>query len=162
MAEIKIIDDILAPREFIRIGFKGENPFKVCEMVKGLLRIVLKVSTKDIFETDVRWDVTEDPRSFYGVWKGNYDHDRWTNSIIRIIIQGEQSVKDKTGHSTIILKGTTETKFEYSNFIQRSFWWFYNQMFYYRQRRMYNEYAKDLIYIIRDKILEALEIKQED
>ena len=80
---------------------------------------------------------------------------------MKITIQGAQSTKDLTGWVKIKIYGTVETKYEYSNFIQRSFWWTYNYLFYYKQRRDYIEYAKDLIYEMMDNFKEALGIEQE-
>ena len=58
MSEITIVDDLLAPEDFITISFKGKNPFSVCTMVPNLLRDVLKVTGQDVFESDLRWDIT--------------------------------------------------------------------------------------------------------
>ena len=153
------MDDLLAPREFIEIKFQGKEPFNVCTMFPRMLIDVMKISGKDVFETDIRWDVTSDPREFYGVWMGIKKNDRWTKTFVRILAQGEQSSTDKTGNITIRLKGYVKTEYEYSTFIQRSFWWFYNYMFYYKQRRMYLERAKDDIHMLRDRLMKQLGMK---
>lgn len=159
--KIHIIDDILAPSDKVVIRYKGPNPFAAFAMFPRLIRDVMKVTGKDTFETDVRWDSSEDPRGFYGMWYAKRTEDNWTFTRIRAIAQGAQSLKDKEGWLYLELKGTVETRHEYSNFVQRSFWWFYNRTFYYHQRRKYIDFAKDNIFQIRDRVLRTLQIERE-
>ncbi|MBI2579843.1 MAG: hypothetical protein HYW27_03000 [Candidatus Aenigmarchaeota archaeon] len=158
MPKIKIYDDIQAPADTTKFHFEGRNPFRVFDMVRGLLRDVMKISSKDILETDVRWDVFADPRAFYGMWMGKRKEDRWTMTNIRIILQGEISMKTRAGWLDARFKGTVDTEYEYHNFIQKGFWWQYNRFFYYGQRRKYIDYANDNIRDIRRKMMEALGI----
>ncbi len=162
MPKITIVDDILAPSEVIRINFRGSYPFKVVTMVPTMLRDVMKITGVDLFERDVRWDFSNDPRAFYGYWIGKRGEDRWTTTYVTVIVQGEQSSRDKTGSVTIQLKGTVQTRYDYTNFIQKSFWWFYSLMFYYKQRRNYIEYAKDNVYKMRDILTRALGVPREE
>lgn len=162
MPEITIIDDLLAPQDYITINYKGRNPFIVCTMFLNIMRDILKVSSIDLYENDVRWDITDDPRTFYGVWFGKRSEDRWTTTRIKIRAQGSQSSNDKMGHISIMIKGWLETKYEYANFIQKSFWWFYNYMFYYKQRRKMIDFSKDNIFAIREKVTEILGISREN
>ncbi len=156
MPKIEIIDDILAPSEMIRIKFKGKNPFAVCTLFPGLFKDVMRISGVDLRENDIRWDITADPREFYGMWQGKRKEDRWTTSFIRVVAQGAQSSKDKTGWLDLQLKGYVRTKYEYSNFLQKSFWWFFNYMFYYKQRRNYIDFSKDNIYRLKEIIERTL------
>lgn len=162
MHSIEIIDDIMAPADFILINFRGKNPFIVCGMIPGLIKDVMRITGKDVWETDIRWDITADPRPFYGVWKGKRKEDKWTETFIRVVAQGEQTSKDKTGWIRVELKGTIETKYNYTNFIQKSFWWFFNYMFYFKQRRRYIDWANDNIMIMREKITRQLGIYREE
>ena len=155
---VQLIDDILAPRDTILVKFQGRNPFLPVSMSPGLLRNIMKISSKDIMETDVRWDATGEMRNFYGKWMGKRTEDRWTATWIRIVIQGDQHAKEKTGSVTIEIKGTIRTNFKDENFVQRAFWWLYNRSFYYKQRRMYTEMAKDNMFDIRDAFQKALGI----
>lgn len=162
MPEINIVDDILAPSEVITMNFRGQYPFKVVTMVPMMLRDVMKISGVDIFERDIRWDFNVDPRDFYGYWVGRRSEDRWTTTYVLVIIQGAQASKDKTGWVNIRIKGTVQTRYEYSNFLQKSFWWFYNLMFYYKQRRQYIEWSKDNVYKMREILTKALGIPREE
>ena len=81
-----------------------------------------------------------------------------TKTYIRVIIQGLQD-KERMGWIKIELKGFVRTSYNFSNFIQRAFWWFYNRMFYYRQRRNYIELAKDNLHLARDELMKALGIR---
>jgi hypothetical protein len=162
MSMLEVEDDILQPLDQLKINFKGRNPFSVCNVFKDYLRDIMKVSTKDVVETDLRWDITGDPATFYGMWAGRRKEDRWSRTLIRILAQGSQSRKDFTGDIKIIIKGTVKTSYEYSNFLQKSFWWFFNLMFYYGQRRRYLELARDNTYEIKEKILKELQIYREE
>jgi len=156
MPTLSISDDIFAPADTILLKFSGKNPFSVVPPMLKTLRYVMKLAGKDVRETDIRWDVTCDPKEFYGVWMGIKKNDRWTKTYYRILAQGVQSSTDKTGNITIRLKGYIKTNYEYSTFIQRSFWWFYNYMFYYRQRRMYLERAKDDVLMLKERLQRQL------
>ena len=162
MPQINIVDDILAPSEVITMNFRGQYPFKVVTMVPMMLRDVMRISGVDIFERDIRWDFNVDPRDFYGYWVGRRSEDRWTTTYVLVIIQGAQASKDKTGWVNIRIKGTVQTRYEYSNFLQKSFWWFYSLMFYYKQRRQYIEWSKDNVYKMRDILTKALGIPREE
>ncbi|MEM7819885.1 MAG: hypothetical protein QXD48_03595 [Candidatus Aenigmatarchaeota archaeon] len=161
MPEIIISDDILAPSDVIKIHFEGKNPFSVVPGMISIIKYEMKLSGKDMRETDIRWDVSSDPREFYGVWLGKRTNDRWTATYVRVIAQGAQSSVEKIGWIDIWLKGYIETKYEYSNFIQKSFWWIYNYMFYWKQRRSYLERAKDDLFKIRDRLMTQLGIIKE-
>lgn len=154
-----MIDDLIAPKDTLTVKFNGKNPFAAVTIVPQLLRSIMKITTKDVLETDVRWDTLGPMRQFYGMWMGKRYEDRWTTTRIRIIIQGEQHPADRTGSVNIELKGTLLTVYEYSNFIQRSFWWFYNYVFYNKQRRVYLEEGKDKIYEMRDIFQRTLGIE---
>ena len=162
MPKISIIDDILAPREYLRLHYEGKNPFKAMTLAPDLLKGIMKIPSPALYETDVRWDISADPREFYGVWYGVRTEDRWSKSYIRMIVQGVQSMKDSTGWVEIIIKGTVETDYEYSHAIQRWFWWFFNYAFYLNQRRKYIDYAKESLYKIKDEMLYQLNILRDE
>jgi len=156
--ELRFDDDILHPRNKITLSFKGKNPYLPCQIIVDLARDILKISAKDVFIKDLRWDATSDPRSFYGVWYFRHEEDRWTDTMLKVTMQGEQSATDKTGWIKIDLEGKVSTKFEYSNFLQKALWFLFNRSFYYRQRRAYLEQGKEFIYKLREEILSALNI----
>jgi len=163
MPKLDIIDDILAPRDTLIVRFDGKNPFLATTMVPNMLRSVLKITSKDVLETDIRWDVAGgDMHEFYGKWMGKRKEDVWTMTKVRVIIQGAQHSKEKTGWARIEIKGFIQTRYAYSNFIQRSLWWFYNRVFYNQQRRMYIDKAKDDLYEMRDIFQRALGISPEE
>ena len=160
--ELKIIDDILAPGDTLKVGYRGTNPFAVVGMIPDLIKNIMKISAKDLIETDIKWDATGENNDFYGTWMGKRTEDQWTKTNIRIIVQGEQNAKDKTGRFTLQIKGTIETKYAYSNFFNRWFWWFYNYRFYYNQRRQYLDSGKDDMFEMKEKVQEKFNIAPED
>ena len=159
MGDLKIIDDLMAPTDRAKIKYTGSNPGAVLGIVPDMIKNIMKIPGKDLLETDIRWDVTDG--SFYGVWMGKRTEDQWSKTHIRVICQGVQN-KDDTGWFTAEIKGTLDTGYTFSNFIQRSFWWFYNYGFYFKQRRGYLENGKDDIIEMKDFLLGKFKIAQED
>ncbi len=162
MPKLVITEDLMAPRDTVIVRFQGKNPAAIALMVPRVLIDVLKVSAKDILETDIRWDTTNpEMRDFYGRGGGERKEDRWTGTLIRVVMQGQQHPKEHTGWVRIELKGSLTTSYEYSNFIQRMFWWFYNLTFYNKQKRAYLEEAKDMIFELRTIFQRTLGIQPE-
>ena len=161
MASVTFQDEILAPSGELLINYTGKEPFRAMAITPKMLRDVMKIPGKDLFELDIRWDTSSDPRGFYGVWLGRRTEDRWTETKLKIIVQGEQKVADRTGSCEIHIRGHLVTSYDFNNFIQRSFWWFYNKGFYYQQRRRYLEFAKDNMQEIKENYLRLLEIQRD-
>lgn len=155
---LTIIDDILAPSDRLKVKFKGANPASILGMAPGMIKDIMKIPGKDLLETDIRWDVTDG--SFYGVWMGKRTEDRWTTTYIRVIAQGIQN-KEGFGDFYVEIKGTVETKYKFSNFIQRGFWWVYNHGFYYKQLRGYLENGKDDIMGMRSFIVDKFKVGED-
>ena len=161
MSSIKVEDDILLPLESLRVNYKGSNPFNACKAFPTILKDIMKVSSSSIGETELKWDTTGPSADFYGKWIARRSEDRWTKTFIRIIAQGDQS-KDYKGSIKIIIKGTVATEYEFSNFIQKSFWWFFNLGFYYNQRRKYLEYARENVEDIKISIQKVLNVYSDE
>jgi hypothetical protein len=162
MGNLKITDDLLAPSDTLKFRYTGPNPTAVLPMIPDLIKNTMKISAKDLLETDIRWDVTGKVTTFYGIWMGKRTEDRWTKTFIRVIIQGELNPENKVGSFDMQIKGTIETDYNYSNFFQRSFWWFYNRQFYHNQRRGYIDEGKTDMLDMKAEILSRFKIDQEE
>ena len=154
MASIKFAEDILAPSTALKIEYAGKNPFWICTAARKLLIDVLKLSSKDFREDDVRWDVTGDMREFYCIWRAKRTEDNWTATWVKITAHGFVN-KENTGNVKIKLEGVLQTKFDYENRFQLWMWRLLNYSFYWRQRRSYLDFSKDNIMTIREQILKA-------
>ena len=161
MGHIVMTDEIQAPTEVTILRYTGKNPFAVVALIPRLIKDVMKITSVNIREHEIKWDVTVDPADFYGYWQGRRLEDNWSTTQIIIVAQGAQSRKEKTGWAEVRLKGTVRSEYTYNNFIQKSFWWFYNLMFYYKQRRRYIDYAQDNIFQIRESLQKSLGILRE-
>ncbi|MCX6815788.1 MAG: hypothetical protein NT120_02970 [Candidatus Aenigmarchaeota archaeon] len=150
MSKFTVVDDLLAPADTIVVRFQGKNPFAAASMVPGMLRQVLQVTSKDVLETEIKWDATRETREFFGKWMGKRKEDFWTKTIAEVIIQGEQESKEKTGWCRIQLRGVVQTEYEFTNPFQKPFWLLYNKYFYSKQRRAYIEQGKDFLYKMRN------------
>ena len=153
MPSITIKDNILAPKNKLVMRYKGEDPFSIARMLNSYLKDLLKVSSSKIYEDDVRWDKTGEPRPFFGMWRvrGGEDlKDNWSQVWFAINYQGEQPIKQgQQGELRIEIKGFLQTKIPYHNFLQKAAWWVYFKIFYNEQRREYLDRAKD--YTLRMK-----------
>ncbi len=159
--KISFIDDILAPKEEVIIKYSGKNPFLICTIGMRLIRDVLKVSTSQMREDDVRWDVTGKTKTFYVVWRGYRGEDNWTKTKVKMIVEGSQD-PERNGSVTIWLKGFLETSFEYHNPFDRILWQMWSYIFYWKQRRAYIDFSRDDIMRIREEILAAYRILHEE
>jgi len=152
--KITFTEDVLAPATDIIIEYSGKEPFWIMTAATRLMRDVMKITTVQLREDDVRWDTTGDTKEFYGVFRAFRNEDGWTKTLLRMIVHGEIG-KDRIGWVKIKLKGVLRTSFEYPSPIHKWLWEFWNYSFYYKQRRAYIDFVKDDIMTIREKILEA-------
>ncbi|MBI4018610.1 MAG: hypothetical protein HY368_03300 [Candidatus Aenigmarchaeota archaeon] len=161
MPEVVWVDDFYYPSEWT-IRIRTRKPFQLVEMVPDLIRRMMKVTSKDVYEHDVRYDITVDPRTFYGFWEGRRQDDKWTRTTLRITVQGEQASTDAMGTAHVRFRGTVTTRYPYNNFIQRTFWWFYNRFFYYRQKRQYIFRIRDEVFQIKERMLKTFGVSEEE
>ncbi len=155
---IKIQDDLLAPSSKYVVKFKGHKPFDSVHILKNLVKGILHVSSKDFWEDDIRWDITEEPREFFAILKARKSMDKWSIINLKFTIRGHQSSKDGSGDIEMEIEGTLDTQYQYSNFLQRGLWWSFNRMFYYKQRRMYMDEGGDFCRQIKEAVQRKLGI----
>ena len=152
MADYKITTDILAPSDKKTIEYTGFHPSKIIKMMPDIIKDTLKVEGGGVFEDKIKWDVSGDPVSFYGDWRGKYAFDGRSFAVFKINVQGSQGAKDKVGKVKITIKGSVETKFPFTTSFHKSAVWFYTYFFYNKQRREYIDMGKILISRIEDEI----------
>lgn len=153
MATWKIEDDCLAPGNKYRVDYIGPNPFRVANAIKGILRRVMEVETKDVWERDFRWDTTGDPRGFYNRWYVLKPRDAYAKIFIEVTLQGLQPTDpNKDGKLVILIGGRVRTDFMLDTAFKKSpiysgrtrlggfaeiggLLWFWNRIFYNDIRR---------------------------
>lgn len=157
MHTISIVDDVLAPLRKVVLNYEGEDPyFPLRDKIKPLIRKHLEVGPTWAWEMKHKWDQRDG--SFYDVWRGEKSEDKWSTVVVFIKLRGEEN-KERYGKLKIEIVGVLNTKYEYSNALQKMLWLLYNRYFYYKQRRFYIEQAKHkYIYAIRDDLAEMLRI----
>lgn len=158
MPSLTIVDNLLYPRDKLIIRFSGENVKDICNLIRPILERVLQVEAKDTYERILKWDATDNPRSFYDEWTTNKEEDKWTVYSFKIIVQGKHDINTNKGSVTIEIYAWLRTSYNYSNFIQRFFWTLYNKFFYYKRRREYFERGRALVFEVRDAFMNALKI----
>lgn len=153
-------EDILAPSTVLRVEYKGKEPFWICTAATKLIRDALKLTSKDMREDDIRWDLTGETREFYGIWRGKRGEDKWSSTWVKVTAHGFIN-KERMGNVKIKIEGWLATKFSYANPLAHWMWMLLNYTFYWRQRRTYVDHSKDDIMLIREQILRAYGILKE-
>lgn len=156
MPAISINDDVLAPLRKVVLNYQGNEPYIQGNTIKTMIRKHLEIGPTWAWEMKHKWDQRDG--SFYDVWRGEKSEDKWSTVIVFVKLTGEEN-KERYGKLKIEIVGVLNTKYEYSNAIQKMLWLLYNRYFYYKQRRFYIEQAKHkYIYAIRDELAELLRI----
>lgn len=158
MADYKITTDILAPSDKKVIEYSGLHPSRIIKMMPDIIKDTLRVEGGSVFEDKIKWDVSGDPVSFYGDWRGKYPFDGRSSAFFKINVQGSQGAKDRIGKIKITIKGSVETKFPFTTPFHRSALWFYSYLFYNKQRREYIDMGKILTNRIEDEIRSAFNL----
>ncbi|MCD6216168.1 MAG: hypothetical protein J7J92_03830 [Candidatus Aenigmarchaeota archaeon] len=158
MDDLFISDDVLGPDEKILIIFKGQNPMNILKIIKAEIKSIYQIPGKDIKTLKLNWDASSDNREIYAQWLIEKKMDKWSKNWVIFIVQGHVDAKTNKGDITFIMVPRIQTKINYSNFLQRAFWYIYNRWFYRKQRMKYIEEAKDLAFKFRDKITDELGI----
>lgn len=176
MAQWRLEDDCFAPRRQLRVEYVGPNPFRVVSGMKGMLRKIMEVETKDVWERDFRWDVTDDPRMFYTRYNVDKSRDANTSIFIEVTMQGLQPVDpNKDGRLIILIGGKVRTRFDLDSPLKRlplysgstklggfaevgGWLWLYHRLFYNDFRRQQIEWCQEKLEIIWREMRAILKI----
>ncbi|MEM5815171.1 MAG: hypothetical protein QXD89_01635 [Candidatus Aenigmatarchaeota archaeon] len=158
-------DECLVPEKYIKIEYKGPNPFLAYQASLGIFRKIVEIDLGDYWERDFRWDVTGDPRDFYIRAIVEKGLDSRSKMLFEIIMQGKQP-KDpsKSGELVILIGAKLVTQYRQDSPFQqtifyKSLLWLYNFFFYFKVRRRYLNMCKEFCEKIRDAYKELLKIR---
>ncbi len=144
-------DDCLVPQRVIRVDFKGPDPFRVYQSIPGFLRAIFDVRGKDVYEKEFRWDITEDPRSFFSRFIVRKSYDMWSVAWVEVTMQGKQpSDPNKDGEVVILITGKLLTRFPENTVWSRT--GLYKSLRWLWARTFYNDIRRNLIDECRIKI----------
>ncbi|MCS7094107.1 MAG: hypothetical protein RMJ18_02915 [Candidatus Aenigmarchaeota archaeon] len=165
MPSLILEDECLVPEKYLKIEYRGPNPFLAYQVTAPKFRDILQMDAPDYWERDFRWDITDDPRPFYIriiVQKGM---DSKSKIFFEIIMQGKQP-KDpsKVGELTILIGARLTTEYKLNTPFQRTLFYktllkLYNFFFYYRVRRSYLDICRNLCEKIKSMYKELLKIE---
>ncbi|OYT42924.1 MAG: hypothetical protein B6U88_02495 [Candidatus Aenigmarchaeota archaeon ex4484_56] len=145
MGKIKFEDNLAYPYQKEKIEVRGcSNPFKIYYKIKGIMKDVLELSGKDIFEIKLKWDATSEDRSFWVKWSADRKIDIWTKLNVTITISGSQNANTKKGDIAVSITPLYITEVDVG-FIKKIFWWIYYLLHYKKKRIRDFYYAKNLI-----------------
>ena len=160
-------DDCLAPKEYHEIVYTGPDPLKVYRPIKGLIRRVFVVESKDIWEREFRWMPDSDPAEFFIRIFAKKTFDMFTTMYIEIVLHGWQPLTpNKIGSLRMKMGGTIKTELPQDTFLQRTpiyraLMWMYFYYFYFKTRREHHlRYCKEKLDIFRNEIMKILGIGQ--
>ena len=105
MAMWRMEDDCLAPEAKTRIDYVGPEPFRIVSEMKETLRQTLGKETKDVWERDFRWDITDDPRMFYTRYMVSERPDANSMILWEVTVQGFQPADPAKNGKVVILVG---------------------------------------------------------
>lgn len=158
MPELILKQDLLAPAAAKYLEFSVFHPSRLVKQMPEIIKDVLRVEGGDVFEPQIKWDRSGENINFFGIWKGRYTEDVRSAIWITIKIQGSQSKKDKMGTVKIWLTGSLDTVFSYSSLLGKGFVWFYNYVFYSKQRSKYMGDGKVLLQRLEDEMKSLLNL----
>lgn len=136
--KIAITDDVLAPYREITLNYKGPEPFKATEKIKGVLQRIFEVTSSGIVERDMRWDASGgDTKKFFYVINATPSQDGFTKMYVDVKMEGTQSSTTRQGTLRVVMSGTLITTFDYNNFLRMALMRMYYRMFYKDKRMIY-------------------------
>jgi len=134
-----IEEEVLTPKGAISIDYKGKNPFRLYNVLSGMLQSIFQGRGKNIFERSFKWDITSDPMEFsFEMWFEDWKFDSRTKPRIRVRCHGQQP------------------KFRniFEKMIAMPFIWLYHRLVYNDVRRRYMQIIKERVYKLEAAIRE--------
>ncbi|MFH1978576.1 MAG: hypothetical protein ABIJ92_04595 [Candidatus Aenigmatarchaeota archaeon] len=162
MGKLQIQDDCLAPDRFSYVKYQGPNSFDVVKRISGSLKPFFHVSSSGTAQTQLNWDVSSDPTSFFSKWWVRVKLSRHSDAYIKIKVQGHTSKKDKSGDFSLQLQGAIRTSFGGKSIILKPIWYMYSYLFYDRVRQGYIAKCRNLILNYRNGIKDYFAIEKTD
>ncbi len=157
--KIEIIDDCLAPSQFIYLSYSGANPFKVYTKIVSLLQPFFEISSSGVFEDRFDWDVSGDDVGFFSKMKIRRDFGAFSNMFVHMWVRGSRRKDTNKGKFTLRVNSYVQTIFKYSNPITQALWNVYRFLFYDRRRREYIEFCRQQTYDFVDEIKKHFNLK---
>lgn len=152
--KLVISDYCLAPKERVKLSYKGKNPFGVCKAIPTMLIEFLEVPTWRVREKVFKWDFSGDIIDFYVEYVGEKPLDLRSTLEVSVKVHGKQSKTDKRGKLEFIkIKGTVTTTYELASIKifgrevvpLKSLVWIYHKLFYNNQRLKYIQNGRRLV-----------------
>ena len=151
----KIATNLLAPAPAKTIQFVGYNPAKVFKFIQELMKDAFGMDSGSMWEDHIKWDVSSNPISFYGLWRGKVGKDAYSKYWIEVEASGTQKKEDKQGEVSIKIKGKLETSFKYPTPVHVGAYLLFNKLIYKKQREQYmieaNRKINDFEAMIREQ-----------
>ncbi len=159
MKKFEIVDDCLAPAQFMYVSYSGASPFAVYSKIMGMLQQFFEISSSGVFEDRFDWDVSGSEVGFYSKVKIRRDFGKFTNMFVQMQVKGSRRKDTNKGKFTLRVNAWLETKFEYSNPIVKSLWWIYSYLFYDKARRGHIEFCRNKVIDFINEIKEHFNLK---
>jgi hypothetical protein len=160
MAEKRKVEaDVFSPEVWKVLNLTGNNPAALIQASPKIIREVLRLSGTKLYEDHIKWDITSDPTMFYGIWRGFQDKDSYTRLEAWVVIEGTQSVKEKTGTVQVRLRGILKTGYEFKSPLDPVLFWWYMRRFYAELRRNYMSEALMNMEKIENAIRDQLAVR---
>jgi len=156
-----IEEEVLTPKGAISIDYKGKNPFRLYNVLSGMLQSIFQGRGKNIFERSFKWDITSDPMEFsFEMWFEDWKFDSRTKPRIRVRCHGQQpsDPENPNGICKIEIKPLLGTEYKFRNIFEKMiampFIWLYHRLVYNDVRRRYMQIIKERVYKLEAAIRE--------
>jgi len=153
--ELKMTDEVLAPKASIKINYDGPTPSAAINIIKTLGKKYFRVPSKFWYEDEFTFVDIGSKVELYAEWNARTKFDRYTKYRFRLIYHMFEDKKTKKGNFYLTIRPTIETKFSYRNVLERLFYLIFMKMFYYKQRRNYMDELKKWTLDFKEAILNA-------
>jgi hypothetical protein len=161
-----IEDDVLAPRGYLQIDYKGPNPFVIYGKMKRLLMVIFRTGGKDYFEKDFRWDTSGEPISFFVKMNIERKVDKYTKGACYVVLQGKhpRDPKATNGWVKIVIRCVLTTKYPTETLFQKAvvfpFVYLYHRLMYNDIRRSYLRIHRERVQQLENEVRAVLNLTQ--
>ncbi len=157
MPKIKMDTNVLAPAEAKTVQYAGPGAARVLKIMPDLILDTFGIDAGSFWEDKIKWDASDDPISFYGLWRGRDGKDAFTTFWIQVEVSGTQSKDRQKGDVSIIIKPKLKTVFEYNTPFHRAAYMIYKK-FYKKQLLRYMQSTAKQTDVFENSVRSAFNI----
>ncbi len=152
MAKITIIDDCMPFQKTIGVSYNGPDPFSISKKLWEDLKTYFQVSTSGVASTQLNWDDSGDPTTFFMRWWVTKKFGQYTGMRLKMKCNGAKKKADNTGSFSLTMSSRIETNYETSlpGPLAKLLWAVYSYIFYNKMRQQFLRQCQELTLSYRE------------